>query len=432
VITLGIDIGTTHTKALALDVETSRTLALEAVPTPVNKDADGEVRRAGDVLDVVVGLIAAITSSLPDDREVAALSVASVGEEVVLLDAAGQPVGNTIVWHDSRGTDEADAYLSGPGGEVELSQRWPPDATFSLFKLMWLRDHRPADLVAASTWTDLGDYVLHGLGADVVMDWTHASRAGAFDLTARAWDQGSIHAAGLAIAFPSLVPSGTEIGTLSPQIAEQVGLSTGVRLVAGGHDHLCAAFGAGVHTTSDLLLSAGTSEAHLALLDSPVVDNAGRYHLDQGCFVDGERYYAHVNLHAGHFFRQWRELLYSGVADEAMYAELEAAGDLAAGPRFEVLEGLRTARLDAIPYSAGRAVLMRAVLEGLADRSADIVAFLEEASGRRLDRIIAVGHPPQVPLWRELRQGRYGRPVVVADQPEMTAYGAALMAAGAV
>ena len=68
---------------------------------------------------------------------------------------------------------------------------------------------------------------------------------------------------------------------------------------------------------------------------------------------------------------------------------------------------------------------MRAVLEGLADRSADIVAFLEETSGRPFERVIAVGHPPQIPLWRELRQARYGRPMVVVEQPEMAAYGAA-------
>jgi len=55
-IALGIDIGTTHTKVLALDIEHGHTLAIEAVPTPVRRDADGDVRGPADVLDTVVEL----------------------------------------------------------------------------------------------------------------------------------------------------------------------------------------------------------------------------------------------------------------------------------------------------------------------------------------------------------------------------------------
>jgi sugar (pentulose or hexulose) kinase len=432
VITLGVDVGTTHTKVLALDVESGRTLALEAADTPTLHTGDGDARPATEVLDTVIELIHAVVARLPTPDAVSGLCVASVGEEVVLLDAAGHPVGDTIVWYDPRGFEEAQAYLAGSGGQTELSRRWPPDRTLSLFKLMWLKRHQPHELAAAKTWTDLGDYVLLGLGGALVMDWTHASRAGAFDLRSHAWDQASISAAGLEVAFPPLVASGTDVGLLSDAVGKRTGLSGPVRLVSGGHDHLCAAFGAGVRSSSELFLSAGTSEAHLALLDAPVEDQRGRYHLDQGCYVDGETYYAHVNIHSGHFYRQWRELLYAGTDEGAMYEELEAVAADDTGVTFELLDDLRLGRFGAVPYEAGRATLMRAVLEGLADRYADIVAFLEEASGRRLDRIIAVGHPPQVPLWRELRQVRYERPVVVADQPEMTAYGAALMAAGAV
>ena len=86
----------------------------------------------------------------------------------------------------------------------------------------------------------------------------------------------------------------------------------GVALVTGGHDHLCAAYGAGVRSTAELFLSAGTSEAHLALLDAPLGgEMAGR--IDQGCFVDAGSYYAHINIHSGHFFKQWRRLLYGDV-----------------------------------------------------------------------------------------------------------------------
>lgn len=429
-ITLGIDVGTTHTKVLALDLDRGRSVGLASAPTPIRRDADGEAHDAADILDTVVDLVRQVVAGVPEPDAIGALCVASVGEEVVLLDAHGAPVGETIAWYDPRGTGQASAFMAGPGGELGLSRRWPPDPTFSLFKLMWTRQHRMEEYAAAHSWTDLGDYVLASLGGEVVMDWSHASRAGAFDVEARTWDADSIDAADLGIEFPRLVPSGTTIGTVSPDLARDIGLTREVAIVSGGHDHLCAAFGAGVRSTSELFLSAGTSEAHLALIERPVVEQSGRYRIDQGCYVDETSYYAHINIHSGHFFKQWRGLLYPGVDDRAMYSEVEASST--DGVEFGLSDDLRLGHLDGIPYAADRAVLMRAILEGLASRSADIVEHLEGASGSPYDLILAAGHPTRIALWKSLRMAAYERPMAVIEEPESTAFGAAVLAARAV
>ncbi len=427
-ITLGVDVGTTHTKVLALDVVDGRTLALESAPTPVVRDELGEAHRPGHVLETVMELLAAVVRQVPDPARIEALCVASVGEEVVLLDAKGVPTADAIAWYDPRGLDEAAAFMSGPGGALELSRRRPPDATFSLFKLLWIGTHAPEQLDRAVTWTDLGDYVLHGLGAQLVMDWSHASRAGAFDIVERAWDPATIKAAGIHIEFPRLVPGRTVIGTLEPALAVRLGLPDGVALVSGGHDHLCAAYGAGVRSTRELFLSAGTSEAHLSLLEAPLEGEAARG-IDQGCYVDDDTWYAHVNIHSGHFFQQWRALLFDGVDDGDMYQAVAAAGT--AGISFEVTDDLRLGRLDSVPYDAHRASIMRAVLEGLAQRSAAIIDRLEAAAGEPYEVVLAAGHPTRVPLWRELRRRAYDRPMARVTEPETTAFGAAVMAAHA-
>ncbi len=428
-ITLGVDVGTTHTKVLALDVRSGRTLALESASTPVVRDADGEAHRPAEVLQTVLGLVENVAGRLPDRGAVEALCVASVGEEVVLVDSAGAAVGDAITWYDPRGLEDAVAFMAGPGGDLALSRRWPPDATFSLFKLMWIRRHAPEMLEQATTWTDLGDYVLHGLGSELVMDWSHASRAGAFDIVARAWDRATIRAADLSLAFPRLVPGRTVIGKLDRALADGLGLRSDIALVSGGHDHLCAAYGAGVRSTRELFLSAGTSEAHLSLLEAPL-EGAAAKGIDQGCYVDDDTWYAHINIHSGHFFQQWRALLFDGVEDEAMYGALAAAGT--AGIRFDVTDDLRAGRLDAVPYDADRAAVMRAVLEGLARRSAAIIERLEAAAGTPYELVLAAGHPTRVPFWRELRRQVYDRPTAWVIEPEPTAFGAAVMAAHAV
>lgn len=428
-ITLGVDVGTTHTKVLALDVEAGRTRALESAATPVVRGSDGEAHRPAQVLETVLDLTASVVEQLPAGARPSALCVASVGEEVVLIDATGAPVGDVITWYDPRGLDEAAAFMAGPGADLPLSRRWPPDATFSIFKLLWIKAHDPGALTRATTWTDLGDFVLHGLGGDLVMDWTHASRAGAFDLAARAWDSATVEATGLELTFPRLVPGRTVIGGLEPALAKRLGLSTELALVSGGHDHLCGAYGAGVRSTRELYLSAGTSEAHLSLLEAPLGGEAAEG-VDQGCYVDDSTWYQHINIHSGHFFQQWRALLFDGVDDEAMYRAVAAAE--ASGIHFDVTDDLRLGRLDDVPYDADAAAVMRAVLEGLARRSGAIIERLEAAAGAPYELVLAAGHPTRVPFWRDLRARTYDRPMARVTEPETTAFGAAVMAAHAI
>ena len=59
-ITLGIDVGTTHTKVLALDAAASEVLALKTGPTPVARDADGEAHQPTEILATVLELASAI------------------------------------------------------------------------------------------------------------------------------------------------------------------------------------------------------------------------------------------------------------------------------------------------------------------------------------------------------------------------------------
>ena len=264
------------------------------------------------------------------------------------------------------------------------------------------------------------------------MDWTHASRAGAFDLVARHWDEDTVQAADLGVAFPRLVASRTILGTISRSAAGPTGLSEDVAVVAGGHDHLCAAYAAGLRTTAELFVSAGTSEAHLALIQAPVEARPGHLPIDQGCYVDSGTYYVHLPVPSGHVFQQWRSLLYADADEQMLYAEVARVAPGAGGIRFDLLDDLRYGRLDRLPYTADRATVMCAVLEGLARRSADVVRTLEEETGGRFERIVVAGHPTRVPYWRALRMATYGRPIAAVDESETAAMGAAILAAEAV
>ena len=322
-ITIGIDIGTTHTKVLALDAIAGRTLAAEVAPTPAVRDTRGDSRRADDVLETVVSLIARAVRSVDVPSQVRAVSAASVGEEAVLLDEGRRPVEDVIAWFDPRGVEQAAAFASGAGGDLALSHRWPPDPSFSLFKLLWMRAYRagtcgglhPGSILAATSWRARWR---SGDGLDPCITGRRL-RPGGSSLGRGHDPRGRPGLPGLPAPRPL---KRTILGTLSRPTADRTGLSDGVAIVAGGHDHLCAAYAAGLRSTAELFVSAGTSEAHLALVHAPDEGRDGHLSIDQGCYVDTGTYYVHLPVPSGTVFQQWRSLLYGDSDEETIFAEV--------------------------------------------------------------------------------------------------------------
>ncbi len=433
-IALGIDVGTTHTKVLALDVTSGATLALESASTPVRRDGAGEAHRPADVLATVVELIGRVAGALDDSGAIRAVCVASVGEEVVLLDGSNRAVGDAIAWYDPRGFDEAAAYLSGDGGESGALATLA--AGPHLLHLQAAVDPRltaRATTRPRSTWTDLGDYVLAGLGGAVVMDWSHASRAGAFDLAERTWDSESIGAAGLELAFPRLVSSMTVIGRGQHGHRPHVGAArlespSSPAATTTSARPMAPAYAAAPNCSCRPARRRRTLRCSTAPLEG---EAAAR--VDQGCFVDADSYYVHINIHSGHFFQGWRRLLYGDTDDEAMYAEV------AGGARGRRRHHLRADRRPA-PRASRRRALRRRPRGADARhprRAGPTLGCHHRRAGGRQRQPLRADPRRRTPHARGRSGGGCGwRPTAGpwprSTKPESTAFGAAVMAAQAV
>ena len=346
-----------------------------------------------------------------------------MGEEVVLLDGHGTPVGPVISWFDRRGHDEARAFPA-----TGLHERFQADPSWSLFKLLWLRRHRPAEVAATRTILDLGSFVLYSLGAPPIMDWSHASRTGLFDPVVRHWDVDTLVQAELQRSiWPELVPSGLVLGQIRPETAAEIGIDPAALLVSGGHDHFVGAYGCGVRGIGDAYLSAGTSEALLVLTDRVLEMRAG---VDRGCYVDADHSYLHANTPGGHVYGQWRELLYPST-DEARVRAAVVAADVPGGV-VDIDQATGAASLRGVPLTDGRAEVMRSVIEGAAILSSAVFDRLAAAAPNGISRLLVAGHAAGDPLWRSLRLGLFGIPMDVVEEREATAVGAALLARRAI
>lgn len=402
----GIDVGTTRTKVAVYDAASGAVVARAALPTPVDRRPSGDVRNPAAVLAAARQVLAEAVAA---GGAVDALAVASVGEEVVLLDGGGAPIGETLTWYGPHGAQERDQLAGERGAEAVAGL----DPSFSVFKLAWLGRHRPQELARARAWTDLSGFVaaqLLGGGLEGVrVDLSHASRTGLLDLGGRVWDPAVLDRLGLGdLPLPALTPSGTLIGE---------------GVVSGGHDHFCGAYAAGVRRPGQAFLSAGTSEAQVVLTREPPGPG-----VDGGCFVTGDLYYAHLPTPAGRLYQGWRDLLYAEADDAQVMAEVAEVPEGSGGVtvRFD-RAGARTTLAD-VPLDVTRGVLLRALMEGLAGDSERTTDTLERATGERISEIVVAGPPATSPAWRALRTRASTRALRFIDEPEAGALGAALLA----
>ena len=263
-VVLGIDIGTTSSKAVARSTSRDSTHYVEQ-PTPWHTPGCGQTEidpyRLVDVAVDLIGRAIRAAESAWGPVRVRSIGVTGLAESGVLLDAAGRPTGPVIAWFDHRG-----------GHELEQVGREAPDfaATFerttglpwssqaSLAKLLWLRasGYRPGP---GSTWLSVPEWIVFALGGDPVREPSLASRTGLIDQdTGEVWPD-ALAAAGLsARILPGERPAGARAGYLRHEGV--VSAAAGAVLTVAGHDHPVAAIGVGAVEADELFNSSGTAD----------------------------------------------------------------------------------------------------------------------------------------------------------------------------
>lgn len=386
--------------------------------------------------------VVASTRALAADRDdVVAIGVSGHSLGVVPVDADGRLLRERVpIWSDSRAGAEAEAFFARLGRSEE---DWYletgcgfPAGLYSVFKLMWFARREPDWFGRVDTVLGTKDYVNFRLTGVKETDNSYASGSGVYDLRARRYDPKLIAASGLpAEIFPRIVPSTEVLGTLLPEVADELGLPATAKVVAGGVDNSCMALGAGAFEEGRAYNSLGSSSWIAVSSAAPVVDARTRpYVFDH--VVPGQYASALAIFSAGTSHTWLRDVL--GLDYAAMDALAAEAGPLAHGLFFNpTLAG--GSALDVTPAMRGafanldlrhtRGDMVRAVMEG--------VAFGLKTALDELGRNVAVGEPltlvgggAKAPLWRQIYADVYGLKVVRSPiGQQCAALGAAAVAA---
>ena len=426
---LGVDIGTTATKAVAFGPDGADHGHGEAPhrldepePGAAVQDAEALWEAVGDaVRDAVAGV---------DPERVAAVAFSSAMHGLLALDAGGDPIGPLLTWADTRASDVA-RELRGRPGALALHRRTgtPVHPMSPMVKLAWLRRARPSLHAAAHTWGGVKEFVLARATGARVADTSLNSGTGLLDVATGTWDLEALDLAGItAAALGEPVAPTAVVGRLR---VRDWGLPTGVPVVAGGGDGPLANLGVGAVRPGVAACSIGTSGALRVTVERPAVDPRGRVF----CYgLADERWVVGGAITNGGLVLDWaRETLHRDVDDL-----LDAAGAVPAGA--DGLLALLHLLAERAPYwdtgGAGALVglhrrhgaghVTRALLEGVCLQLRLVLDSMREA-GLAVHEVRATGGFARSPLWRRLLTDALGLPVGFPTVDQGSAFGAALL-----
>jgi len=434
---LTVDCSTTAAKAVVLD-GSGQVAASAARPLDLARPGPGRHEQdAGQWWSATMGALTEAVAALGTDAaRVAAVCVTHQRESFVCLDAAGRPLRPAILWLDSR----ADREIAELGSDRvrEVSGK-PPDVTPAIYKIAWMSRHEPELLRSAARVAEVHGY----LAALLTGRWTtsvgSADSLGLLDLRAGDWSPELLELAGLRRdQLPDLVPTGTPIGPLLPEVAAAIGLPAPVPLIAGIGDGQAAGLGAEVTGPGTGYLNLGTSMVMGVAATDYATSPAFRTlaGAPSGTFVLETILNAAAYL-ADWFRREFGDPALGGALDPALEAAAEAvpAGcdglltvpywNCAQTPYWDT-----AARGVTLGWHGGhtRAHLYRSLMEGVAFELRLHLEGLEAVTGTRVDVLRAMGGGSRSPLWTQIMADVTGRPLRLCHGEEISARGAGVLA----
>ncbi len=448
-VVVGLDSGTTATKAVAAGVE-GGVRAMASVGYPLLVPAPGHAELDSDQLrQAATAALADVTEQVRQrGDEVVALSLSAAMHGVVPMADDGTPLGPLITWADGRAAEQAAALRAdGRAGGLHARTGTPVHPMSPLAKLAWLSQHEPDLVRRTPRWGGVKELLVSALcEAGHLIDLSCASATGCYDIHARRWDDEALEIAGVRVEqLPEVVPTTHLLPGLRPEVAAATGLSADIPVVVGASDGVLANLGVGAVREGVAAVSLGTSGALRTVVPKPMVDPTGRlfcYALTEDHWVLGGP------INNGGSVVRWaaRALAVQfGVpapegeaADECDARLLAEAADAPVGsdgllclPYFLGERapwwraGMRGAYLG-LRREHRRAHLVRAAVEGVCQQLA-LVRDAFDATNLPVTEVRATGGAVAAPLWVSTLAAALNLPVRVADSPEGTGLGACLL-----
>lgn len=181
-------------------------------------------------------------------------------QDVIPIDESGAPVRNAILYSDARAEEQAESMLTVDEKIRKLTGN-EVNATTPFAKIKWLQEHEEESFARTTAFLfSSKDFLISQLTGEHVTDVTTAATTGMMDIDKRAWMTDEIVNEGIAADLVPLLGASDDIaGYVSAFASRQTGFMEGTPVLYGIGDAGATTLGAGVVTSGDRYIYAGTT-----------------------------------------------------------------------------------------------------------------------------------------------------------------------------
>ncbi len=225
---LGIDIGTSGTKAVAIDPQ-GRVLgeALQEYPCYTPRPLLSE-QNPEDWWQATLSTIRqAVARAGVEPQQVRGIGLSGQMHGSVFLDREHRVIRPAILWNDQRTAEQCAEIEQRAGGREALIKLVanPALTGFTAPKILWLRKHEPEHYARVQQVLLPKDYIRFRLTGELATDLSDASGTLLLDVARRNWSTELLQRLELPPEwFPRCCESHEVTGTLRPEVAAELGL----------------------------------------------------------------------------------------------------------------------------------------------------------------------------------------------------------------
>jgi gluconokinase len=440
-IIIGVDIGTSGTKAIAFTSEGRVTgnayMSYNPVVSPPgHHELDPEVlfNAVTTCIEKVVKHVKALQYTIDG------ISFSAAMHSLIAVDKTGSPLTNVLTWADARSTAYAEALKrTTAGNDIYRHTGTPVHPMSPLCKIMWIGENQPEIFKATHKFISIKEFIFYRFFDQYLIDHSIASSTGLFDIYKKAWFTPALAAAGITADHLSQPIFTTQIiKGLKNEYAEQLGIGAETPFIIGASDGCLANLGSNATQPGDMSVTIGTSGAVRMTTTQPAYDQQERifnYILRDDLYVSGGAINNGVVLlkwYSEHFLHK----PFSNASDLASFVQQAAEAPAGAdgliflpyilGERAPVWDASARGVFFGIHAGHTQAHFMRAIIEGINYALYQVAASVDETVDA-VQHIYASGGFINSPLWLQWITDVFGKEIKVITNEDASSVGAAIL-----
>lgn len=447
---MGVDIGTTGGRACIFD-DAGNLVGSAYEEYPCHFPQPGWVEQySSEMLPALYrSCKKAIASCGLQAKQVEALSLSVQGPTVCLLDKDFNPLTPLIGWQDLRGIPyfgEACKRLEDLSAYYKLTGS-PTSVSNPIAKYLWLQNETPKEWDECVYFSSAMEYFNVKFGADrFVTDPSMASRLMVMDIQGGCFDETIMNKLGMDKSkTSSIVPCGSVIGAITPEIAEKTGLEPGTKLVMGAMDQNASTIGMGMTEVGQAGFTLGTAGLLTVVTEHPYCHESEKLILKPNASI-GNFTAEGLSMASASAYKWYRDTLCSAEKDAAAKLGVDTYDIMnqlarkskpgANGVTFlNCLQGMAgmyynfnaKGGFNGLTFSTTKYDMTRAVMEGVVYEEKTILDAIN-SSDLEVTELRLSGGGANSRTWCQMHADILGVPIVLLQCNELSALGAAMLA----